>query len=64
MRALVQETLTSSVHGTAPDVRDQLERLLARTGADELLVTGGAHDLDAQADSDRRLAALFTTRPA
>ncbi|MCC5783871.1 LLM class flavin-dependent oxidoreductase [Kocuria sp. CCUG 69068] len=63
-RALVQETLTSSVHGTAPEVRDQLERLLARTGADELLVTGGAHDLDAQADSDRRLAALFTTRPA
>ena len=28
-----------------------------------LLVTGGAHDLDAQAESDRRLAALFTGRP-
>ncbi|MEX5295730.1 MsnO8 family LLM class oxidoreductase [Kocuria sp. CPCC 205268] len=62
-RALVQETLAGSVHGTAPEVRDRLERLIARTGADELLVTGGAYDLDAQADSDRRLAALFGARP-
>ncbi|WP_298585010.1 MsnO8 family LLM class oxidoreductase [uncultured Kocuria sp.] len=63
-QALVEETLTGSVHGTAPEVREQLELLLARTGADELLVTGGAYDVDAQAESDRRLAALFAARPA
>ncbi|MGX5359980.1 MsnO8 family LLM class oxidoreductase [Kocuria sp. KH4] len=62
-RRLVEESLAASVHGTAPEVRAGLEQLLARTGADELLVTGGAYDLRAQADSDRRLAALFAPRP-
>ncbi|MEX5303703.1 MsnO8 family LLM class oxidoreductase [Kocuria sabuli] len=61
-RALVEESLAASVHGTAPEVRAQLEHLVERTGADELLVTGGAYDLDAQAASDRRLAALFRAR--
>ncbi|MFE7630191.1 MsnO8 family LLM class oxidoreductase [Kocuria sp. NPDC057446] len=61
-RALVEDALTSSVHGTAPEVRDRLERLIARTGADELLVTGGAYDPDAQAESDRRLTGLFRPR--
>ncbi|GEO95432.1 MsnO8 family LLM class oxidoreductase [Kocuria turfanensis] len=62
-RRLVEESLAASVHGTAPEVRAGLERLVARTGADELLVTGGAYDLEAQAESDRRLAALFALRP-
>ncbi|MUN62804.1 MsnO8 family LLM class oxidoreductase [Kocuria sediminis] len=62
-RRLVEESLAASVHGTAPEVRAGLEQLVARTGADELLVTGGAYDLEAQADSDRRLAALFAPRP-
>ncbi|MGQ1839914.1 MsnO8 family LLM class oxidoreductase [Kocuria turfanensis] len=62
-RRLVEESLAASVHGTAPEVRAGLELLVARTGADELLVTGGAYDLEAQADSDRRLAALFALRP-
>ncbi|MGQ1797116.1 MsnO8 family LLM class oxidoreductase [Kocuria oceani] len=62
-RRLVEESLAASVHGTAPEVRAGLEQLVARTGADELLVTGGAYDLAAQADSDRRLAALFALRP-
>jgi hypothetical protein len=46
------------VYGTAPEVERQLAELEARTGADELLVSGGAFDLEAQAASDEMLAAL------
>lgn len=62
-RSLVEDALTNSVHGTPPEVRARLEQLIADTGADELLVTGGAYDLDARAASDRQLAALFAPRP-
>ncbi|MFW6188730.1 MAG: MsnO8 family LLM class oxidoreductase [Actinomycetota bacterium] len=60
---LVEESLATSVHGTALDVEARLARLLADTRADELLVTGGAYDVEAQAESDRLLAGLFA-RPA
>lgn len=55
---LVGESLATAVYGTAPEVERQLEELKARTGADELLVSGGAFDLEAQAASDEMLAAL------
>ncbi|MFJ6003097.1 MsnO8 family LLM class oxidoreductase [Arthrobacter sp. NPDC092385] len=54
----VEESLATAVHGTAADVGRQLAELQARTGADELLVSGGAFDLEAQARSDELLAEL------
>ncbi|MFI7482146.1 MsnO8 family LLM class oxidoreductase [Kocuria sp. M1R5S2] len=62
-RRLVEQTLAASVHGTPADVADGLDRLVEDTGADELLVTGGAFDVDAQAVSDRLLAGLFSSAP-
>lgn len=55
----VEESLRSAVHGTPPEVERALIDLQARTGADELLVSGGAFDLEAQARSDELLAGLF-----
>lgn len=63
VRSLVEESLAAAVHGTVSDVAAGLERLLAETGADELLAAGGAFDLQAQAASDRLLAELFRCRP-
>jgi luciferase family oxidoreductase group 1 len=59
-RGLVEDSLATSVHGTPAAVAGALERLLAATGADELLVTGGAADPEAQDASDRLLAGLFS----
>lgn len=58
-RTVVEESLALSVHGTPADVAAGLERLVAHTGADELLATGGAFDVEAQAESDRLLAELL-----
>jgi luciferase family oxidoreductase group 1 len=55
---LVEESLATAVYGTADEVERQLTELQARTGADELLVSGGAYDLEALAASDEHLAAL------
>ncbi|MDQ0736882.1 MsnO8 family LLM class oxidoreductase [Arthrobacter agilis] len=55
---LVEESLAAAVYGTADEVERQLTELQARTGADELLVSGGAYDLEALAASDEHLAAL------
>jgi luciferase family oxidoreductase group 1 len=52
----VEEALRSTIHGTAPEVERGLADLQARTGADELLVSGGAFDLEAQQHSDALLA--------
>ena len=54
----VEESLATAVYGTAADVERQLYDLQVRTGADELLVSGGAFDLEAQARSDELLAEL------
>jgi hypothetical protein len=40
-------------------VRDCVEDLIAFTGADELMVTGGMSDLDGQRRSDGMLAELL-----
>lgn len=55
---LVEESLATSVYGTPAEVEQQLTDLQARTGADELLVSGGAWDLGAQGRSDELLAEL------
>ncbi|WP_081744624.1 MsnO8 family LLM class oxidoreductase [Arthrobacter sp. H14] len=55
-RSLVDDNLASSIYGTAQEVADQLENLIRFTGADELLVTGGAFDTAAQ---DARLIELL-----
>jgi hypothetical protein len=58
-KAAVESSLSTSIYGTASEVRPQLERLAAVTGADELLITGGAFDVAAQVESDRLLAGIF-----
>ncbi len=55
----VEESLRSAVHGTPSEVERALADLQARTGADELLVSGGAYDLEGRARSDELLADLF-----
>ncbi|WP_434995676.1 MsnO8 family LLM class oxidoreductase [Arthrobacter sp. Ld5] len=61
---LVRESLAAAAYGTSDEVEQQLAALHARTAADELMVSGGAHDLEAQAVSDALLAALARPRPA
>ncbi len=55
----VERNMATSIYGTASEARTQIQHLLAASGADELLVTGGAFDVAAQAESDRILAGLF-----
>ncbi|AUZ88555.1 LLM class flavin-dependent oxidoreductase [Arthrobacter agilis] len=54
----VAESLATAVYGTPGEVSRQLIDLQARTGAAELLVAGGAFDLEGQAASDELLAEL------
>ncbi|MCC9144198.1 MULTISPECIES: MsnO8 family LLM class oxidoreductase [unclassified Arthrobacter] len=56
---LVRGTLDTSVYGTVGQVQQRLEELVASSGAAELLVTGGAFDVEGQRESDRLLAGLF-----
>ena len=58
---LIEESLATAIYGTVHEVERQLAEVQARTGADELLVSGGAYDLGAQEASDELLAVL--TRP-
>lgn len=55
---LMAGSLDAAVHGTPGEVEQQLKDLQARTGAHELLVSGGAWDLEAQRRSDELLAEL------
>lgn len=57
-RTLFENSLSRTVFGTDEQVLEQLDRLFARTGADELLVTTSAHDTERLLDSHRRLAEL------
>ncbi|GAB3523036.1 MsnO8 family LLM class oxidoreductase [Arthrobacter monumenti] len=58
-RSLIEDNLAKAIYGTAQEVTEQLERLVRFTGADELLVTGGAFDTAAQEKSDARLIELL-----
>lgn len=56
---LLREAMAASIHGTPGQVRERLAELVAATGADEILATGGAFDVAAQRESDRLLADLL-----
>ncbi|GAB3813246.1 LLM class flavin-dependent oxidoreductase [Tessaracoccus terricola] len=53
------EGIAAAVHGTPGEVRQRLETILAATGADELLATGGMFDAEAQLRSDELLMAAL-----
>ena len=57
--ALIDASLAGSIFGTPQEVKQALGDLFVSTGADELLVTGGAFDTAAQDESDERLAELL-----
>ncbi|MGP9725496.1 MsnO8 family LLM class oxidoreductase [Corynebacterium sp. AOP40-9SA-29] len=58
-RRRVDRALENTVYGTAEDVSAALHALAARTGASEILVTGGASDPAGQERSDALLAGIF-----
>ncbi|MEZ0491035.1 MsnO8 family LLM class oxidoreductase [Kineococcus sp. TBRC 1896] len=57
-RADVERYLADAVAGTPGQVRQRLQEVLDRTGADELLVASTPYDEDVEAANDARLAAL------
>jgi luciferase family oxidoreductase group 1 len=57
----VEQFLSQSVYGTADQVAEQLEALLRRTGADEVMATTSTFERAEQARADAALAALFTS---
>ncbi|MFD8995134.1 LLM class flavin-dependent oxidoreductase, partial [Streptomyces abikoensis] len=57
VRGLYHAALRGHIHGTEDDVTAALGSLVARTGADEVLVTTSTYDRAALLDSYRRLAA-------
>ncbi|WP_062989557.1 LLM class flavin-dependent oxidoreductase [Nocardia anaemiae] len=57
-RRIFDEALRDQIHGTEDEVADALEDLVARTGADEILVHTSTYDRSARLDSHRRLARL------
>ena len=59
-RATVDAALRRTIVGDEEIVAARLDALVARTGADELLVSSSTFDCSALAGSDARLAALLT----
>lgn len=57
-RRRVSAGLDRAIYGTADDVAGKLREVAQRTGADELLVSGGMSDVDGQRRSDAMLAEL------
>ncbi|MEV6257642.1 LLM class flavin-dependent oxidoreductase [Nocardia sp. NPDC051911] len=57
-RRIFDEGLRGHLYGTEDEVAGRLERLVGRTGADEILVHTSTYDRDARLDSHRRLASL------
>ncbi|WP_280474164.1 LLM class flavin-dependent oxidoreductase [Nocardia asiatica] len=55
-RRIFDEGLQGHLYGTEDEVADQLERLVGRTGADEILVHTSTYDRGARLASHRRLA--------
>ncbi|MBG6184278.1 luciferase family oxidoreductase group 1 [Arthrobacter sp. CAN_A214] len=58
-KKLMDDFLATSIYGTVPEVDRRLAQLLSDTRADEVLVSGGAFDGEAQAESDELLTDLF-----
>jgi luciferase family oxidoreductase group 1 len=61
-RALFEEAMRGRLHGTAEEVAPALDRLVERTGANEVLVTTSTYDRDQMLDSYRRLARMVDLR--
>ncbi|MFF3749434.1 MsnO8 family LLM class oxidoreductase [Streptomyces sp. NPDC002018] len=61
-RALFEEAWRGQLYGTEEEVAAGLGKLLARSAADEYLVTTSTYDGEALLDSYRRLAALLGLR--
>jgi luciferase family oxidoreductase group 1 len=57
-RRLFEDGLRGHLYGTEDSVADQLEQLVSRTGADEILVHTSTYDRAARLASHRRLALL------
>ncbi|MBB5933655.1 MsnO8 family LLM class oxidoreductase [Streptomyces zagrosensis] len=55
-RALYEQSMRGHIHGTADEVTSALDALIARSGADEVLVTTSSYDREGMLDSYRRLA--------
>ncbi|QXE33397.1 LLM class flavin-dependent oxidoreductase [Streptomyces sp. GMY02] len=62
-QALYETAWRGQLHGTEDEVAAGLDKLLARSAADEYLVTTSTYDGDALLDSYERLAALLGLRP-
>ncbi|MEU3187925.1 LLM class flavin-dependent oxidoreductase [Streptomyces sp. NPDC006923] len=62
-RTLFEEARRGHLYGTADEVAAGLEKLLARSEADEYLVTTSTYDRAALLDSYRRLAAVLGLSP-
>ncbi|MFJ4651274.1 LLM class flavin-dependent oxidoreductase [Nocardia sp. NPDC088792] len=56
-RGIFEESMRGHLHGTEETVLPELEGLIARTGADEILVHTSTFDRTARLESHRRLAA-------
>lgn len=59
VRRRVEHAVQQTVAGPEATVRPQLESLVERSGADELVTSSSTFDLDALAESDRRLRELL-----
>ncbi|WP_233358668.1 MsnO8 family LLM class oxidoreductase [Thermomonospora amylolytica] len=57
-RALFEEAMQGHIHGTEDEVAGALEKLIDRSGADEILVHTSTFDRAEMLDSHRRLARL------
>ncbi|MEO3750443.1 LLM class flavin-dependent oxidoreductase [Streptomyces sp. B6B3] len=61
---VVDGWLANVVHGTPDDVRDGLDALVKRTGADELMITSNAHSPAARLRSYELIADAYGLPPA
>ncbi|WP_026819014.1 MsnO8 family LLM class oxidoreductase [Arthrobacter castelli] len=55
----VEQNLEMAIYGTEGEVHRRLDDLVVSTGANELLVTGGAYDVGAQLESDARIIKIL-----
>ena len=62
-RRLFDDALRGQIRGTGDEVAQELDGLVARTGADEVLVTTSTYDRAGLLDSYRRLAEIAVRRP-
>ncbi|NMI01308.1 LLM class flavin-dependent oxidoreductase [Pseudonocardia acidicola] len=61
-RSVVDAAVGRTIHGDETTVAAELEDLLVRTGADEVLASTSTFDRGALAESDARLASMFASR--